>query len=177
MIILMGIAGSGKGTQGKLLADEYGFHWISSGEILRMYIAGEKRQRMLAGELLEDAEIIKIFDKVFASINNHDECVLDGFPRTVVQAEWLLKQAKKGKFHITEVFHLIASKEAVKARLKERGRPDDYDKAIEERFQEYEKQTLPIIHWFEKEGIPVVEINAERPVEEVHQEIVAKLQI
>jgi adenylate kinase len=173
----MGIAGSGKGTQGKLLADEYGFHWISSGEILRMYITGKRRQRMLAGELLDDKEIIKVWDKVLASIEDKDECVLDGFPRTIAQAQWLLDEAKQGRFRVTEVFHLVASRDAVKSRLMKRGRQDDHEPAIEERFNEYEKATVPIIQWFEKEGVQVVEINAEQPVSIVHQEILKRLKL
>jgi adenylate kinase len=173
----MGIAGSGKGTQGKILADEYGYHWISSGEILRMYITGERRQRMLAGELLDDEEIIRIWDKVLASISDKNECVLDGFPRTIPQAEWLLKEAKQGRFRVTEVLHLVASREAVTNRLLERGRQDDHAKAIEARFNEYEKSTMPIIRWFEKEGIPVVKVDAEQPIQTVHQEIVKRLKL
>ncbi len=177
MIILMGIAGSGKGTQGKLLADEFGFHWISTGEILRIYITGERRQRMLAGELLSDSEMIEILDRVLRSLPDDQESVLDGFPRTVPQAQWLLDQAKAGRFKITEVFHLLASPQAVKDRLLKRGRPDDHDQAIQERFREYEKATMPIVEWFEKEGLSVVRIDAERSVEEIHKDIVKKLKV
>ena len=177
MIVLMGIAGSGKGTQGKLLADRCGFHWISTGEILRLYITGESRQRMLAGELLDDQAIINVLDIVLKSLKDKDEIVLDGFPRTIPQAEWLLAQAKAGRFNLTQVFHLTASTDAVKSRLIERGRPDDHDKAIEARFKEYETSTLPILEWFKKEQVPVVDINAERPVSEVHEDIVKQLKI
>ena len=177
MIILMGIAGSGKGTQGKLLADKYGFHWISTGEILRIYITGERRQRMLAGELLNDQEIIDILDKVLLSLPDDLETVLDGFPRTLPQAQWLLDQAQAGRFKITEVFYLIASPQAVMDRLIKRGRPDDHDRAIQERFGEYEKATLPIVDWFDKEGVPVVRIDAERPIGEIHQDIVKQLKV
>jgi adenylate kinase len=177
MIILLGIAGSGKGTQGKLLADEYGYHWISSGEILRMYVTGERRQRMLAGELLDDEEIIRIWDKVLASIVDKDECVLDGFPRTIAQAEWLLKEAKHGRFQVTEVLHLVASRRAVTSRLLERGRQDDHEKAINARFDEYEKSTLPIINWFIKEGIKVEKIDAEQPIQAVHKDILKCLKL
>lgn len=177
MIILMGIAGSGKGTQGKILADEYGYHWISSGEILRMYATGERRQRMLAGELLDDDEIIRIWDKVLASIADKDECVLDGFPRTIQQAEWLMKEAKHGRFSVTEVLHLVASRDAVTSRLLERGRQDDHVKAIQARFDEYERSTKPIINWFLKEGIRVEKINAEQSIQAVHKDILRCLKL
>src|SRR3982751_5665832 len=105
MILLMGIAGSGKGTQGTMLADSRGYHLISMREVLRMYVTGEQRERMLAGELLNDDEIIKIVDQVLKSLPDDKEVVLDGFPRTIPQAEWLLEQVKAGRFKIRKAFH------------------------------------------------------------------------
>ena len=110
MILLMGIAGSGKGTQGKMLADQHGFHLVSMGDVVRMYVTGEQRDRMLAGGLLDDQEIIKIVDKVLKSLPNDEQVLLDGFPRTIAQAEWLLEQTKAGRFQIKAVFHLVASR-------------------------------------------------------------------
>ena len=114
MILLMGIAGSGKGTQGKRLADKQGFRLISMGDVLRMYVTGVQRQRMLAGNLLEDKEIIDIVDRVLKSIPDDEEVILDGFPRTVPQAKWLCDQVDAGRFELHNVFHLVASREAVK---------------------------------------------------------------
>src|SRR4051812_42520339 len=90
MILLMGLPGSGKGTQGKMLADFHNLHLISMGEIIRMYVTGERRQRMLAGELLHDDEVITILEQVLDSLPDDTEYILDGFPRTVPQAEWLV---------------------------------------------------------------------------------------
>src|SRR5215469_6008662 len=98
MIILMGVAGAGKSMQGKLLADEHGYAWISTGEILRVLVTGQRRQEMLEGKLLSDEEMIKILDKVLELIDTTREFVLDGFPRTVVQADWLIRQAETGRF-------------------------------------------------------------------------------
>lgn len=175
MILLMGIAGSGKGTQGTMLADARGSHLISMGEVLRMYVTGEQRERMLKGELLDDQEIIAIVDKVLNSLTVRDEIILDGFPRTVPQAEWLLKQVKAGRYKIKAVFHLVASREAVKARLVKRGRIDDVDEAINERFDEYERSTMPVIRWLEEQGLEVVNVNAERSVEAVNDDLVKYL--
>ncbi|HVX57672.1 MAG TPA: nucleoside monophosphate kinase, partial [Candidatus Saccharimonadales bacterium] len=72
----MGIAGAGKGTQGKMLADKRGFHLISMGEVLRMYVTGEQREKMLAGDLLGDDEIISIVDKVLKSLPDDQEVLL-----------------------------------------------------------------------------------------------------
>lgn len=175
MILLMGIAGSGKGTQGKMLADSRGLHLVSMGEVLRMYVTGEQRERMLAGELLPDDEIIKIVDQVLSSISNHGEVLMDGFPRTIPQAEWLLRQAKAGRFKLGAALYLVASRQVVKQRLLARARIDDIDSAIEERFDEYERSTKPLIKWLVDNGVNIVSINAERSVEAVNEDIVKYL--
>lgn len=172
MILMMGIAGSGKGTQGKMLADDRGFHLISMGEVLRMYVTGEQRKKMLSGGLLDDKEIIEIVDKVLATLPDHEEVLMDGFPRTIPQAEWLLEQIKQGRFELKQGFHLVASEEAVKARLMNRGRIDDTEEAIAERFQEYQRSTHPLIKWLRDHDINIIDINAERSAETVNEEIV-----
>lgn len=175
MILLMGIAGSGKGTQGKMLADKYNYHLISMGDVLRMYVTGELREKMLRGELLGDEDIISIIDGVLTSLKDDEQVILDGFPRTIPQAEWLLEQVQKGRFHLESALHLVASKDAVKARLLDRARLDDKEDAIEARFAEYERSTMPLIEWLKNHGVKVVDIKAERSVEEVHGEIANEL--
>ncbi len=175
VILMMGIAGSGKGTQGKMLADTRGYHLVSMGEVLRMYVTGKQRERMLAGGLLDDQEIIKIVDGVLESLDDEEEVLMDGFPRTVAQAEWLIKQVKAGRFDLKAAFHLVASREAVKNRLMKRARIDDVESAIEERFNEYERSTAPLIEWLSKHGVKVLEINAERTPEEVNTDIIKHL--
>ena len=175
MILLMGIAGSGKGTQGKMLADLRGFHLISMGDVLRIYVTGEQRERMLAGGLLDDAEIIKIVDQVLASLSDKGEILMDGFPRTVPQAEWLLNQVKAGRFQLELAFHLVASRQAVKERLVKRSRIDDKDAAIEARFNEYERSTAPLLSWLAEHGVQVVNVDAERSPEAVHADLIKYL--
>ncbi|HSX23942.1 MAG TPA: nucleoside monophosphate kinase [Candidatus Saccharimonadales bacterium] len=171
----MGIAGSGKGTQGKMLADQHGFHLVSMGDVLRMYVTGEQRERMLTGKLLGDKEIIAIVDKVLASLADDKQVILDGFPRTVPQAEWLLEQVKHGRFDLQQAFHLVASRSAVKERLLGRARIDDKEEAIEKRFDEYERSTTPLLEWLQRQGVEVVNINAEQPVGTVNGDILSHL--
>lgn len=177
MILLMGIAGSGKGTQGKMLADSRGLHLVSMGEVLRMYVTGKQRERMLAGGLLDDQEIIDIVDKVLSSLPDDEEVLMDGFPRTVPQARWLLEQVGTGRFDLKSAFHLVASREVVKDRLMKRARIDDVEAAIEERFNEYQRSTAPVIEWLAEHGVKVVDINAERPPEKVNDDIVKHLNV
>jgi adenylate kinase len=171
VIIFMGVAGAGKSIQGKMLADQLGYPWLSSGEFLRMLIAGERRKEMLAGKLLSDQEMIAIMQKVLGLIPSDEEFILDGFPRTVEQTDWLLAQVKAGLLNITAVFQLEASQEVVKARLLERGRQDDYHEAIEERFREYEQTILPILETLKSAGVQVYMIDGEKGVKEVHENI------
>lgn len=171
MIILMGVAGAGKSMQGKILADEHGYAWISTGEILRVLVTGKRRQEMLEGKLLSDEEVIKMVDKVFELIDTDQEFVLDGFPRTIPQVDWLLGQVHAGRFKLSAVVHLAASEEVVRARLLERGRQDDTDEAIAKRFSEYHNETLPILEYFKKEGATVCDIDASQDVRAVHDAI------
>jgi adenylate kinase len=175
VILLMGIAGSGKGTQGKMLSDARGFHLISMGDVVRMYITGTQRERMLAGELLDDQEIIKIVDRVLKSIPDGEEVLMDGFPRTIPQAEWLMEQVKAGRFKLDTAFHLVASREAVKERLMKRGRIDDKEGAIEARFDEYERSTSPLLSWLSEHGVNVVNVDAVRSVQAVNKDLVEYL--
>jgi adenylate kinase len=175
MIIFMGVAGSGKSTQGRQLADEQGLPWLSTGEFLRMLIAGDKRKDMLAGKLLGDQEIIRLVGRIFSVINTKDEFVLDGFPRTVAQADWLLNQVKHGQLQVTAVVHLEASQAAVTKRLLGRGRQDDTKEAIAARFAEYEQAVLPILEHFKTAGVPVISVSAEQSAEAVHADIVKAL--
>ncbi len=177
MIIFMGVAGSGKSVQGKLLADQLALPWLSTGEFLRMLIAGQKRKDMVEGKLLEDQEIIALVRKIFTVVDTNQEFVLDGFPRTVAQADWLLSQVKHGQLHVTAVIHLVASEEAVTQRLLGRGRPDDHQEAISERFKEFEQSIKPILEHFKRADIPVYDINGEQPVESVHSDIVKSLNL
>jgi adenylate kinase len=175
MILLMGVAGAGKSMQGRMLADEYGYAWVSTGEILRVLVTGKRRQEMLQGKLLNDIEVVELIDKVFDLINTHEEFVLDGFPRTIPQADWLVRQTKKGRFQLTAVINLHASKDAVLKRLTSRGRPDDTEEAINERFNEYESVTLPILEHLKEEGITVHEINGDQAPRKVHDDILEVL--
>ncbi len=168
----MGIAGSGKGTQSKLLAEKDGFDLISTGELLRNYGSKEQHERMNNGEILDDDEVTKLLENALEETEDQNNIILDGYPRRLSQAEWLLGEAKTGRFEIDYVIHLIASEQAVKARLLARARNDDHDDGIEQRFNEFEQDTVPVLNYLIKSGVKLKEINAERPVEVVHAEIV-----
>ncbi|MDL2363590.1 MAG: nucleoside monophosphate kinase [Patescibacteria group bacterium] len=171
MILMMGMAGSGKGTQGRMLADAHGLHLISMGDVFRTYATGVVREKMLAGALINDDETIALMNKVLLSIDDKGEILLDGFPRSIAQAEWLLEQAKAGRCTLRAAFHLVASREALKKRLQARGRIDDTDAVIEARFDEYERATAPILDWLTEHDVNVINVDAERSVEVINADL------
>jgi len=173
MILMMGVAGVGKSVQGRSMADEKGLPWLSTGEFLRMLVSGKRRIDMLAGKLLQDSEIIELADKIFHMIDVKEESILDGFPRTQAQAEWLYAQHKAGLINITMVIHLEADETVVTERLLERGRVDDTKEAISKRFKEYKAVTLPIIKHLEDHGVAVHHIDGNREPEVIHKEILS----
>ncbi len=167
----MGVAGAGKSVQGKTLADNLALPWLSTGEFLRMLIAGDRRRDMVSGKLLGDEEIIRLVQKIFTMIDGHEEFILDGFPRTTAQADWLLNQVKHGQLAITAVVHLAADEDTVLKRLLGRGRQDDTEVAIRERFEEYEAQIKPILEHFKSAKIPVYDIDGDQTPDAVQADI------
>jgi len=177
VIIFMGVAGAGKSVQGKLLADSVGLPWLSTGEFFRMLISGKKRLDMVSGKLLGDHDTITLIQKVFAIVGTDQEFVLDGFPRTLAQADWLLSQVKHRQINITAVIQIETTEDIVEARLLNRGRQDDTKEAIAKRFQEYRNLTVPIIEEFKANGITVHSINGEGSVEDIHSLVMQALNL
>jgi adenylate kinase len=163
MIIFMGLAGSGKSTQGQLLAAHLHCPWISTGNLLRESNTDSAvRKKMLKGEIIDDQTTLSVIEAELTRIDaSHDQCILDGSPRTLHQAQWLVDKAKKGELKITAIIHLQASKGTAKKRLLARHRPDDNEPAIAERFAEYEKVIKPIVEYLRSEGFKVHDINGE----------------
>ena len=127
---------------------------------------------MFAGEILQDDQVLPLIDDELKRIGaDKNEVVLDGSPRTMTQAKWLVDKVKNGEVQMTAVIHLNASKEVTRERLLARGRPDDYEDAINERFHEYEKVIVPILQYLEDQDFTVLHIDAERPPEEIEHEI------
>jgi adenylate kinase len=171
----MGPAGAGKSLQGHALADEYGYAYLSTGELFRVLITGRRRSEMLEGKLLSDDEVIKVVDQALAIIDTSQEFILDGFPRTRMQVDWMLEQCKAGRFSRPIVINLEIGEEVIRERLQKRARPDDTDEAIARRFAEYQSITRPILKHYENKDITVFDINAAQSAENVHADILNAL--
>jgi len=175
MILLMGAAGAGKSIQGHQLADQYGYAYISTGEIFRVLITGKRRNEMLEGKLLSDEEVIRVVDKVLELIDTQEQFILDGFPRTKPQVDWLLGQYKAGRFNLPTVINLEITEDVVHERLVKRGRLDDTEEAIKLRHQQYEAVTRPLLAYMQENGIEVFDIDADRDPQAVHRDILRAL--
>lgn len=171
MILFIGVAGAGKSVQGRYLSDLLGFPWVSTGELLRMHVSGEKRQRMLKGELLTDQELYEVVEPVLRDLMNESQIILDGFPRTIEQAKWLEEFSENNGTPISCIIHMEADKDIVLERLLKRARPDDTEEGITKRFNEYRRATLPILDYFEQKGVPVPVIDGNGSEEEVRARI------
>ncbi len=177
MILLMGPAGAGKSMQGHKLADEYGYAYISTGEVFRLLITGHRRAEMLEGKLLSDSETIHVLDKVLDIIDTKEQFILDGFPRTANQVTWMLGEVASGRFDKPIVVHLNIDEQEIHARLSKRGRIDDTEEAIEQRYRLYQEQTRPILRQMSDAGIVIHEINAKGNPLAIHKTIVSALGI
>lgn len=175
MILIMGLAGSGKGTQGQLLAEKLGYKYLSTGEFLRTYITEERRREMEAGNLIDDEEMIGIIRQFIEGTESKNKCILDGFPRSKAQADWLLEQHEEGGINIEALVYIDVPKTELIRRLLLRGRHDDNEEAIKKRFEEYSKSTSPIIDDYRKKGIKIIEVDGEGPIEKIQTGILNSL--
>jgi adenylate kinase len=168
MIIILGTPGAGKTTQAKLLAEYLGCQWFSMGQLIRDNVKGKDRQDMLAGKIIGDGVTMKIVDQALATVETAKrECVFEGNPRAVTQAQWWLDQVAAGRFSITAVIHLVADSEVAEKRLVNRGRLDDHDdNVVETRFDEYKKSIKPTLEYLENHGVTVKQVDANGTIEE-----------
>lgn len=177
MVIVIGVAGVGKSTQCQLLKDSGRYEWLSVGQFLRDTVDDpQKKATMLAGDILDDTFVLPHLAKKLSELGDTPELVVDGFPRTITQAKWLIELNKKSIINITHVINLTANEEVARERLEDRGRSDDTEEAIAERFKAYKENILPIYMLFSEAGLKVVEINGQDSVDAVHSKIINTLE-
>jgi adenylate kinase len=173
MIIMLGTPGAGKTTQTKLLAEYLHCPWFSMGELIRQSATGQHKRDMLAGKIISDEVTLGIVDKALSGIDPaNNECVFEGNPRSINQAQWWIDQQSKGRFKIKGVIHLVIDPLVAEERLQKRGRLDDYDSnVIEKRFAEYKRSIDPTLTYLEDHAVKVNEIQAAGTIEEVAKRI------
>ena len=205
-IIFIGPPGSGKGTQAKRLASQFAIPHISTGDMLREAVAagtpvGQKAASiMAAGALVPDDVMMEIINDRLAKPDAHQGFILDGFPRTLVQAEKLDGLVGNGKSDL-RVLQLLVPDEAIVRRISLRrtcaqcgaiyhlennppasdsvcdrcgaeviARPDDNEEAVRKRLEAFHRQTLPVATYYKAKSI-LREVDGVGPVDEVFERI------
>jgi adenylate kinase len=179
-ILLLGPQGAGKGTQGALIAEEYGIPHIATGDMLRRAISadGDLGRRIKpiydAGGLVPDDLMIELIRERLNAEDAQKGFVLDGFPRTLAQAEALEDLLRELGRELDVVFGFQlddqVGRERMLKRAAEEGRTDDTPEAIERRLRLYHEETEPLIEYYRTRG-NLVGIHADRPIREVFAEI------
>lgn len=169
-VILVGPPGSGKGTQGDLLQAALGIPKISTGDILRAGVRDktplglEAKRYMDSGNLVPDAVVIGLIEERLQSKAASNGWILDGFPRTIPQAEALDALLAKLSISYDCVICLDAPDEEIVQRMLARGRDDDKEEVIRERLKVYRDKTAPLIEFYDRKG-SLQTVNGNRPPE------------
>ena len=176
MIIIFGPAGAGKSMQGQVLAARKGWRWLSAGQLLRDTRDAELVETMQRGDLVPHEAITRIMGEALKKAGDIDSVILDGFPRELEQAEWLIESQPEHGRAIELVVVLEVPRVELLKRLAVRGRIDDTPDAIDHRLAIYRQEMYPILSLFAKKNVPVVHIEGVGGVGEVHDRIYKELE-
>jgi len=177
-ILIVGPQGAGKGTQAALLADNLKIPHISTGDIFRVNVtAGTElgvlaKKYMDAGDLVPDEVTSAMVAARLAEPDAEPGFLLDGFPRTVPQAQWLADLLRSRGQELDAVLLLDAPDAILMERMLARGRADDTAEAISRRLELYHSETTPLLEHYANK---LVAINGVGAVDEVQQRALSAL--
>jgi adenylate kinase len=179
-LLLIGAPGSGKGTQAELLARRFGIAHISSGDLLRQHVREQTTFGQLVkayvdkGDLVPDSLVMDILRKpVLAAAETG--YVLDGFPRTVAQAEAAYAVVHPLGAEVQAAIHLDVPHPELVRRLLARGRgADDTAEVIEHRLQVYDQMTVPLLEYYAGREW-MFAVDGTQPPQVVHEDIVRRI--
>jgi adenylate kinase len=181
-LLLVAPPGAGKGTQAELLAAHYGIAHLSSGDLLRREVAagtaiGRAASAYLRrGDLVPDDLVLEMLVAPVLQAAASGGYVLDGFPRTLHQAEEAYRVAHESDgIELQAVIHLEVGRDELRRRLLARaeleGRSDDREATIDHRLDIYDAETRPLLGFYARRGL-LVDVNGEQPAESVFSDIV-----
>ena len=172
-LLMIGAPGAGKGTQAVRVAEHFGVTHISSGDLLRDHVKRETsigrtvKEYIERGDLVPDSVVLDMLRKPVVAASEAGGYVLDGFPRTVAQAEAAYGTAKDLGVSVQIACYLDVPREELIGRMLSRGRGvEDSRDVIERRLDVYEEQTVPLIDYY-RDRERLVTVNGAAPVEQV----------
>lgn len=177
MVILFGAAGSGKSKQGRLLAEKFGWKWLSVGQLLRERAeADEKLSETLSrGDLVDDGLVVKMMhEEMRKALRAGKGAVLDGYPRDVRQAEWLVAHGDIRAVQIAVI--LVVPQDELRRRLKLRGRKDDTEETIRHRRKLFDETINKMTVVLERAGVKVLEVDGMGTIEAVLERLIGVLE-
>lgn len=179
--IIFGPPGSGKGTQAAIISERFQLPHISTGEILRDEVAAgselgrEVAPIMQGGELIPDDMMVRVIEHRIAQPDAEPGVLLDGFPRTVPQAEALDGMLERTGREIGVVLFFDVPESELSKRIAHRAeidhRADDTPEAFIHRMREYEAKTAPVLDYYQGRGTRVEFVNGNAPIEVVTESI------
>ncbi len=187
--VFFGIAGSGKGTQVKLLTDYLKSKsgadtvYAGTGEGFRQmmsvpsFTSAIVKEKMSRGEYIDDFLTNALFVGILMSgLSSEKHLIADGYPRTLPQAKEFADMMKFFKRDNVNIIYIEVGKEESIKRNMLRGRHDDTPEGLEKRFDEYVTKVIPAMNYFnDKAGYKIFKINGEQSVENVHGDIIKAL--
>ena len=190
-IILFGPPGAGKGTQAQLLQERHGLVQLSTGDMLRAAVAagtdlGRRAKSIMdAGNLVDDDLMIAIISDRIDQPDCANGFILDGFPRTIPQAEGLDRMLAEKDLKLDRVIEIEVDDQALFARIEGRAqetasagqqRADDNAETLRKRLAVYHEQTAPVLPYYESKGM-LTKVDGMAKIEEVSRQIEAILQV
>ncbi len=180
-LLLIGAPGAGKGTQAQLLADRFGLAHISSGDLLRQHVRngtslGQTIKSYLdSGDLVPDGAVMDMLRKPVVAAAEAGGYILDGFPRTVAQAEAAFPVAHALGVEVQAAVHLDVPAAELVRRLLARGRgSEDTEAVIGHRLQVFQEKTVPLLEYYAHRE-RMFTVDGTQPPEAVHADIVRRL--
>ena len=175
-IVFIGPPGAGKGTQAERLCETYRLAHLSTGDMLRAArdaqteVGRQADEYMSSGRLVPDSIILDIVAARLAEPDCQAGYVLDGFPRTVAQAEALDARLAQQETPMDVVLELQVADEELFQRLAGRGRADDTPEVIRQRLVAYRQQTEPVLDYYHKAGL-IKTIDGLGSIDEIFQRV------
>lgn len=173
MILLFGPTGAGKSMQGQMLAVRLGWKWLSTGEMFRQSNDPDVIAVLKSGELISDELTYEVFDAAIreALEKKYSNIIVDGFPRTKAQAEWLGEYLKEIDRKIDLVVVLEVPESEIARRLAKRARMEDTPETIAKRMTNYRQKMYPVLGNFAEQGIKIIHLDGTGTAGEVHDRI------